>query len=223
MSEPLAGDLNAVSYMAHRHTGLTQARSCVSCHPLASWECQGWSLEAKCQFNFPTRAFFFFKKAWAGKHWDQACALGVQQPVHTLLANFKTGHPLCFSSSSIGVQCLWHCFVPVCRAEPLRLGRWPGGVGRGGPLCCRGRCGKDVNASCERKKKGKCYSSVVLKGPIFFQEDCKREIKGKSPKSVYALPSPGGQRGPSCPAPPAALPLQSLQSLWNNGTVRKGP
>lgn len=95
ISESLA-DLSAVSYMAQRHTGLTQARNCVSCHPLASWERQGWNLEAKCQFNFPTRAYFSLKKARAENHWDQGCALGAQRPVHTLPASFKTGHPLFF-------------------------------------------------------------------------------------------------------------------------------
>lgn len=94
--ESLAGDLSAVSYMAQRHTGLTQARNCVSCRPLASWERQGWNLEAKCQFNFPTRAYFSLKKARAENHWDQGCALGAQQPVHTLPASFKTGHPVFF-------------------------------------------------------------------------------------------------------------------------------
>lgn len=128
--------------------------------------------------------------------------------------------PSSFSSSSVGVQRLWHCFVPVLclLCAQVGLSHWD----RKGDQYVCGVGGivlqREVWEGCKWKQWGgkmklKCYSSVVLKGPIFFQGDCKREMKGESPKSVYALPSPGGQRAPLCPAPLAALVLQRFQPL----------
>lgn len=143
---------------------------------------------------------------------------------HCLPAS-KRVTPSSFSSSSTGVQRLWHCFVPVCRAEPLRPGRGPVGVGG------EGHCAAEVweGHKCKQwkkkknKQKLKCYSSVVLKRPIFFHGDCKRN-KGEKPQIQNMHCHLLVNREPR-PALPFWLPLcySILSHCRKNGSVRKRP